>query len=107
MKKQLFFLAAAALALASCSSENDVVQSTAAQQTANDGAVGFDVYTQRTTTRAGWHDGAVTTTGLKETDAGKLGESGFGVFGYYTNSATYDQQAIPNFFYNQQVKYNG
>ena len=106
MKKQIFLFAVAALALASCSSENDVVQTPAAQQTAaDDGAVMFDVYMQRATTRAGV-TGAVTTNDLKSTET-DLGKAGFGVFGYYTNSSTYDQQAIPNFFYNQQVNYKG
>ena len=105
MKKQLFFLAVAALALASCSSENDVVQTPAAQQTADDGAVLFDSYVNRSTTRAG-ETGALKTADLRNTET-KLGKAGFGVFGYYTNNATYDQQAIPNFFYNEKVWWNG
>lgn len=105
MKKQIFLFAVAALALASCSSENDVVQTPDVQQTAADNAVLFDVYMQRATTRAGV-TGAVTTNDLKSTTT-DLGKAGFGVFGYYTNSSTYDQQAIPNFFYNQQVNYKG
>ena len=107
MRQKLYLFAALAAMLAACS-ENDLGKETAAVQNAEPGAVTFDVYTNRATTRAGWA-GEVTTNGLKEQtdDAAKLGASGFGVFGYYTNNNTYDQQAIPNFFYNQQVKYTG
>ena len=107
--KKIYLFAALAAMLAACS-ENDLTKENAAvQQTGGEGtAVTFDVYTNRATTRAGWA-GEVTTNGLREqtNEAAKLGASGFGVFGYYTNNNTYDQQAIPNFFYNQQVKYDG
>ena len=106
MKKQLFFLAVAALALASCSSENDVVQTPAVQQTANDEvAVDFDVYTSRGTTRGG-DDGILTTEGTGSHEI-KLTEKGFGVFGYYTNGEPYSGITKPNFFYNQMVKKDG
>ena len=103
MKKQIFLFAVAALALASCSSENDVVQTpNVVEQNSEPGAVMFDAYTNRATTRAG-EIGSLTTAGFK---TGDFSDDGFGVFGYYTNSSTYDQQAIPNFFYNQQVIWN-
>ena len=102
MKKQLFFLAAAALALASCSSENDVVQTPAVQQTtADDSAVDFDAYLNRGVTRSVGKTGVIDLNKLKE------GDEGFGVFGYYTNSEKYSGITKPNFFYNQNVYHNG
>ena len=98
---KLYLFAAMAAMLASCSSDELSNEKQVAQQNVEEGAVVFDVYTQRTTTRAG-EVGSLTTDGLK---IGNFKEEGFGVFGYYTNSSTYDQQAIPNFFYNQQVKW--
>ena len=104
MKKQIFLFAVAALALASCSSENDVVQSPAAQQTtADDGAVNFDVYVMRGLTRGGVN-GPVTTEKLKSYSDPHC-VAGFGVFGYYTDGEPYSAITKPNFFYNQQVKY--
>lgn len=103
-QKKYFILAAAAILMAACS-ENDIAEKQSPQVAAEDGAVVFDAYMQRATTRAGV-PGAVTTNDLKSTTT-DLGKAGFGVFGYYTNSSTYDQQAIPNFFYNQKVAYNG
>lgn len=100
--RKLYLFAAMAAMLASCSSDDLTKESAVAQQNAEEGAVLFDVYTQRTTTRAG-EVGCLTTDGFK---TGNFVDEGFGVFGYYTNSSTYDQQAIPNFFYNQQVYWN-
>ena len=97
MKKQLFFLAVAALALASCSSEN-LSQEKSALQNAEPETVMFDAYTQRTTTRAG------SVEIMKDAS---LRNCGFGVFGFYTNNSDYDPQSIPNFFYNQKVEWNG
>jgi len=64
-------------------------------------AVGFDVYTQRTKTRAGTA-GDLTTSGLQ---TGTHKNDGFGVFAYYTGENSYDENIVPNFMYNQQVKY--
>ena len=100
-QKKFFILAAAAMFMAACS-ESDVAEKQAGQKQIEPGAVAFDVYTSRTVTRAG-EIGSLTTAGLK---TGVFADDGFGVFGYYTNSSTYDQQAIPNFFYNQKVIYN-
>ncbi len=101
--KKIYLFAALAAMLAACSENDLTAEKQVVQQNAEEGAVTFDVYTQRTTTRAG-EIGSLTTDGLK---TGNFKEEGFGVFGYYTNNATYDQQAVPNFFYNEQVKWNG
>ena len=103
--RKLYLFAAMAAMLASCSSDDLTVEKQVAQQNADGGAVLFDVYTQRTTTRAG-ETGSITSADLRSNST-DLGKAGFGVFGYYTNSSTYDQQAIPNFFYNQKVYWNG
>ena len=103
--KKLYLFAALAAMLAACS-ENDLTAEKQAQQTEGQ-AIAFDAYTNRTTTRAGWV-GTVNTAGLQTiANATDLGKSGFGVFGYYTDNASYDQQQIPNFMYNQQVTWNG
>ena len=103
-QKKYFILAAAALLMAACS-ENDIAEKQSPQVTAEDGAVVFDVYTSRSTTRAGV-PGEITTNGLK-TPGSELGDAGFGVFAYYTNNGEYDNLQIPNFMYNEQVTYNG
>ena len=102
MKKQIFYLAVAALALASCSSENDVVQDQP-QAPAEQEAVSFDAYAERGVTRSGWA-GSLNITQLKQTVENG---GGFGVFGYYTDNNDYDQRNTPNFFYNQLVKWEG
>ena len=98
MKKNYLFAAMAAM-MAACS-ENDLSKEQTALQNAEPGAVIFDVYTQRSTTRAGV-PGEITTNGLK--GDGDLNKAGFGVFAYYTNNGEYDNLQIPNFMYNQQV----
>ena len=104
--KKLYLFAALAAMLAACS-ENDLSKETAdLQQNAEEGAVVFDAYMQRTTSTRGGVTGVLRATDLKNT-LSDFGKAGFGVFGYYTDNGTYDQQAIPNFFYNQQVTYNG
>lgn len=105
MKKQILFFAVAALALASCSSENDVVQSpNAVEQTADDGAINFGVYVNRSTTRAGV-PGSIDNTTIKNS-AHDHGTQGFAVFGYYTDNSTYSKYALPDFMYNQKVTWN-
>ncbi len=96
-QKKYFILAAAAILMAACS-ENDVVEKQKAPQTANDGAVVFDAYQSRGTTRAGVA-GTMTIGVLKQADAG------FGVFSYYTNNEGYSELAKPDFMYNQAVKF--
>ena len=102
MKKQIFLFAVAALALASCSSENDVVQSPDVQQTVAETGVNFDVYVGRGLTRAG-KNGVIDNTTIK---AAKADGGGFGVFGYYTNGESYTGSSRPDFFYNQGVFYD-
>ena len=118
MKKSLFFAAAvSALMLTACSSENDVVQSAAQLQQSEPKAVGFDVYTQdaNEVTRAGY-EGIMNTTRLQGI------ANGFGIFGYYTDTNDGDatpqeypfttpatsgsNDYIPNFMWNQQVRWN-
>ena len=93
MKKILFFTAAAAL-LAACSSDDLTVQEQPQAQL-EEGAVGFDAYLQRSTTRAGYSADDMKLTPLQT--------YGFGVFGYYTDNRDYDQLAMPNFMYNTHV----
>ena len=57
--------------------------------------VSFDVYVNRNTTRGG-------ATGMIN-DLATLKTAGFGVFAYYTDNHLYNQLALPNFMYNQQV----
>lgn len=104
MSKSYLTIAAAALAMtfAACSSDDLALNND--QQKApqlEEGAVGFDVYTKKATTRGGVI-GSVNTTDLKD-NAKDMGKAGFGVFGYYTDNNDYDQRSVPNFFYNQQV----
>ena len=101
MKKSLFFVAAvSALMLTACSSENEVLQS-AAQQQSEPKELGFDVYTQNATnvTRAG-------RTNIM--DNSTLQKTGFGVFGYQdegTPGAYNKSTSDPDFMWNQQVNY--
>lgn len=118
MKKSLFFAAAAsALMLTACSSENDVVQTADQLQQSAPKAVGFDVYTQdaNEVTRAGY-EGIMNTTRLQGI------ANGFGIFGYYTDTNDGDatpkeypfttpatsgsNNYVPNFMWNQQVRWN-
>ena len=93
--------------LASCSSKDSLDIGTTPQPVTADSEipVGFDAYTQRGITRAG-ASGDVSITNLKDNST-DLGKAGFGVFGYYTDNNDYDPLAIPNFMYNQQVKWDG
>lgn len=103
--KKIYLFAVAAVMFAACSSNEDLSQDVQQQTTtAEQGAIAFDAYIQRATTRAGV-SGDVTIDKLK--GVASTYEPGFGVFGYYTDNNNYDQMAIPNFMYNEQVKWNG
>ena len=99
MNKKLLFAATMAAMLVSCSSEDSLQSSKNLPDTAGiENAVSFDAYTQRGLTRSG-------DAGVMDND--KLGTTGFGVFGYYTDMNMYEPTAIPNFMYNQQVTKSG
>ncbi len=95
----LMAVATMALLGGGCAEVNEAQQT--AQPKGESEAVGFDVYTQRTKTRAGTA-GDLTTSGLQ---TGTHKNDGFGVFAYYTGENSYDENIVPNFMYNQQVKY--
>ena len=96
MKKTFLYATALAL-LASCAA-NEELSSNKEQPTQPQGTVNFDVYAQRTQSRAG-QAGAIDNATLK---AG----AGFGVFAYYTSNEFFETgTATPNFMYNQQVTY--
>ncbi len=65
--------------------------------------VSFSTYTRRSMTRAG-AGGDVSTAALKSTTT-DMGKAGFGVFAYYHDDYVYNGQGVPDFMYNQQVKY--
>lgn len=107
MRKTYLLAAAAAAMFAACSSNESIdagKQPAPVATTPTDSvAVGFDIYTLRSTTRAGVV-GDVTTENLGAVPtSGEEKKAGFGVFAYYTDNKDYDQLALPNFFYNQQV----
>lgn len=97
--KKIFLFAAAALMTACSSSDSLNDSQNTARQNTEPGAVGFEAYTQRATTRAGQAD-VMTLDKLKAEES--LG-GGFGVFAYYTNNNEYEQSRLPDFFYNQKV----
>ena len=102
--KKLFYFAAAAMMMAACTSEELNVQDQ--QKLVEDNAaVNFDVYAQRGVTRAGT-PGDISNANIREA-GNQHCKDGFGVFAYYTNGKQYDPSAIPNFMYNQQVKWDG
>ena len=105
MKKVFLFAACATMMFAACSSDDSLSADQSQVAKLEKNAVGFDVYTQRSTTRAGWA-GSVRTADLKSTST-DLGKAGFGVFAFYTDNNEYEQRSIPNFMYNQQVKWDG
>lgn len=95
MKTKYLILATAALALAACNKQ----EAPATAELSAPAAISFDGYLNRgVATRSGY-------AGLL--DATSLQAQGFGVFGYYTDFNAYDDQATPNFMYNQHVTYSG
>jgi len=106
MKKSLFFVAAAALALTACTSEEDVLQA-GQQKAAENQGVGFEVYVPGSTnqTRSGRVN--VMNTGI-------LKQTGFGVLAYQHDNGTAPtpgaykaDDKVPDFMWNQQVFFNG
>lgn len=106
MKKSLFFVAVAALALTACSSDNEATQS-APQLQSGPQAVAFDTYVPNVTRADAWigKAGAMTTTTLKDIEANG---GGFGVFATYSDGevGAYAAATGPNFMYNQKVLWN-
>lgn len=97
--KKIFLFAAVAALFAACSSDDLAVKEQPQVQT-EPGAVGFEAYLQKATTRAGYASADMDLTQLKKAESEN---GGFGVFGYYTDNHDYDQTALPNFMYNQGV----
>lgn len=104
MKKILFFAAIAAVALASCSSDDSVATDLA--QVGDDGAISFNAYSGTTTVTRG------TTMSTKDfTDPTK---GGVGVFAFYQPATdgvagpnfTTVKYSTANFMYNQKVAYD-
>jgi len=93
MKKFLFIAAAAAALLTACQVKEELAQDS--KVAVADEGIKFDVYTLRDVNTKGGVPGTVDNT--------NIGTRGFGVFAYYTNGERYDQNAKPNFMYNQQV----
>jgi len=97
MKKYLILFAAAVLSLAACNKQ-EAPTAPAANAPA---AISFDGYLNRgVATRSGY-------AGLLDNTSIQADTIGFGVFAYYTDFNAYDDQATPNFMYNQQVTYSG
>ena len=108
MKKKFLFAAAALAMLASCS-QNDDLNSAPVVAEAENNAITFGTYVGgANSTRAG-KTGSITTDALK---TGTHKDYGFGVFAYYTGTATYSATngssatLAPNFMFNQQVTWN-
>ena len=91
-------MAVITMVMTACSAGDEVPES---EQVVVPEAVSFDAYINRGTTRAG-AAGSLTTESLKNVSG-----DGFGVFAYYTDGTQYSQLSLPNFMYNQQVKWDG
>ena len=101
--KKLFLFAAAAAMFAACTSSDSLGDGQdQSQKSLEPGAVGFEAYTQRSTTRAGQAD-VMTYAKLQASEADG---GGFGVFAYYTDNNEYEQSRLPDFMYNQKVIWN-
>ena len=101
--KKLFLFAAAAAMFAACTSSDSLGDGQdQSQKSLEPGAVGFEAYTQRATTRAGQAD-VMTYAKLQASEADG---GGFGVFAYYTDNNEYEQSRLPDFMYNQKVIWN-
>ena len=108
--KKIFLFAAAAALLTACSSE-ELAGVETAQQEASEAPISFSVYTPRSVTRAGAGSDYTSTdpnynaytSGLQTEDLKKLG---FGILAFYTDDEVYDaDKSTPNFMYNTKVTY--
>ena len=110
MRKNFFYAAALAAMLASCTEKMEQSQPVAEWQgpaVPGETAVTFGAYTQRPVTRGG--DAGKLETGPVQTPVDGtvyMSNTGFGVFGYYTDNQDYAGRTIPNFMYNEQVLYD-
>lgn len=102
--RKIYLIAAAAAMFAACTNDDKLEVQTPEKPAAQEIAVGFDAYTQRSVTRAG-DPGTLVTSGAV---AGQINlqDKGFGVFGYYTDANDYDPQATPNFMYNEKIMWD-
>jgi hypothetical protein len=111
MKKNLFLMAAAALAFAACTSEDLSINDEKQVAQAGNVPVAFDTYISSNTngTTRSAYDGNYAGYGAYTND--ELQGGGFGVFAsYYDGSDKYaDLTTAPkyNFMYNQLVEYSG
>lgn len=104
MRKELIFAVSMLAVAASCQRKEEVQVEPSEQKTVTgEIPVGFDIYTQRGVDTKAGVKGPTTSDALK---SGDMAEQGFGVFAFYTDNNDYDPQSIPNFMYNEQVKYD-
>ena len=89
-------LLTAVLLLAACTDADEATDALVSDAQ----VVDFGAYVNRGTTRGGFSD-ELSTDNMKASTS-----NGFGVFAFYTHEAPYNQMALPNFMYNQQVTYN-
>lgn len=89
MKTNLFIAAMSLLVLAGCSNNDDEISNIIAN---NENAITFDTYV-----------GKATKASILNVDA--LQGQSIGVFAYYNETTLDMATAIPNFMYNQEVKY--
>lgn len=104
MRTKYILIGVAAITLAACAKQETAEQT---PQTA-EMAVGFDTYTSRGVDTKAGPAGEITTANMKDnTTPHAQNTAGFGVFGFYTDNNDYDSNSVPNFMYNQQVKWDG
>lgn len=94
--KKFFIFAASALALLACAKTEELIVDPT--ENAADEGIKFEVYTQRGLSTKAGTPGDITNANIWDQDG-----YGFGVFAYYTAGEKYDNNAKPNFMYNQQV----
>lgn len=95
MKRRILFsaLAVALVAMVGCSKDEPV------ENFSPENAIQFGTYVGRdASTRAS----AIDLAGLQS-----INSSGFGVFAYYTGTANFTGEEVPNFMKNEQVTYSG